>query len=125
MEHPEDPVLVYVTTSGMDEARRIASALLVHRLIACANILPKMESVYRWNGKVQQDAEVVLMMKSVRGRVADINERVNELHSYDLPCVVALPLVEGSRAFLDWIRSEVEPSRTGNPDGPGGGHPVE
>jgi periplasmic divalent cation tolerance protein len=118
MEHQDDPVLVYVTTSGMDEARRIASALLVHRLIACANILPKMESVYRWNGKVQQDAEVVLMMKSVRGRVADINERVNELHSYDLPCVVALPLVEGSRAFLDWIRSEVQPSQAEQSGGP-------
>ena len=117
MEHHEEPVLVYVTTSGMDEARRIASALLVHRLIACANILPKMESVYRWEGKVQQDAEVVLMMKSVRGRMGEIEARVDELHSYDVPCVVALPLVEGSQAFLDWIRSEVQPSSPDTSEG--------
>ena len=109
MEPKDEPVLVYVTTSGIEEARSIAGALLVHRLIACANILPKMESVYRWEGKIMQDAEVVLMMKSMRSSVRAIDEKVNELHSHDLPCVVAMPLVEGSRAFLDWIESEVQP----------------
>lgn len=105
----DEPVLVYVTTSGVEEARSIAGALLVHRLIACANILPKMESVYRWQGKVMQDAEVVLMMKSMRSKVSEIDDKVSELHSYDLPCVVAMPLVEGSKAFLEWIESEVQP----------------
>lgn len=109
MEKKDEPVLVYVTTSGIEEARSIAGALLVHRLIACANILPKMESVYRWEGKVMQDAEVVILMKSMRSKVPDIDAKVGEMHSYDLPCVVAMPLVEGSKAFLDWVEAEVQP----------------
>lgn len=109
MKTKDEPVLVYVTTSGVEEARSIAGALLVHRLIACANILPKMESVYRWEGKVMQDAEVVMLMKSMRSKVHAIDEKVHELHSYDLPCVVAMSLVEGSKAFMDWIETEVQP----------------
>jgi len=104
----DKPVIVYVTTSTVEEARSLARALLVHKLIACANILPRMESVYRWEGAVQEDAEVVLILKTTEQRVQAIEQKVKELHSYDLPCVVAIPITGGSKDYLNWIRDELE-----------------
>jgi len=105
----DQPVIVYVTTAKIEEARKIAGALLEERLIACGNILPQMESVYRWNGKVEHDAEVVLLLKTTESNVPAIGNRIKELHSYDLPCVVSLPISGGNSDFLSWIVNEIEP----------------
>ncbi len=104
----ENCKLIYITTSGIEEAREIAGAMIREKRAACANILPQMESVYEWKDEIQHDSEVVLLLKTTEGQVEGITRRVNELHSYDLPCVVALDLNDGSAPFLNWIRSEVK-----------------
>ncbi len=117
MVQDDKPVMVYVTTATVDEARSLASALLVHKLIACGNILPKMESVYRWEGTVKQESEVVLLLKTTTSRVARIEEKVKEMHSYEVPCVVVLPIEGGSKDFLNWICDELD-QETPRPDEP-------
>ena len=100
----------YITAGSEDEAKRIARSLLDERLIACANVLPGMTSLYRWQGRVAEDAEVVLIVKTRAALVAAVVERVGALHSYDCPCVVALPVEGGNPAFLDWIGEETRPA---------------
>lgn len=100
------PRLGYITVGTEDEAKRIARTLLDERLIACANILPGVTSLYRWDGRVAEDREVVLIVKTRSGLVSAMTERVQALHSYDCPCVVSLPIEDGNPAFIDWIRAE-------------------
>jgi periplasmic divalent cation tolerance protein len=99
--------LLYVTTKDNEQARRIAESLLDRQLIACANILPHMESIYRWNGKVQNDSESVLILKTTAARVSDTIEAVKELHTYEIPCVLSLAIESGSQGYLDWLREQV------------------
>jgi periplasmic divalent cation tolerance protein len=101
-----DRQLIYITASTDDEARTIARALVEERLAACANILGQIKSVYWWEGELQEDGEVALIVKSTAALVPRIVERVKALHSYDCPCVVALPIGSGNPAFLDWIGEE-------------------
>lgn len=98
--------LVYMTAGTAEEARRIGAALVEERLAACANVLDGMTSVYRWEGEVRHDTEAVLIAKTRRALVERLTERVQEMHSYSCPCVVALPIVGGNAAFLDWIGTE-------------------
>ncbi|HEX9810202.1 MAG TPA: divalent-cation tolerance protein CutA [Alphaproteobacteria bacterium] len=99
-------VVLYVTTSSEEEAARIGRALVAERLVACANVLGRVRSFYHWQGELQDDAEAVLVAKTREERVAAVTERIRALHSYTLPCVVALPIVGGNEAFLDWIAAE-------------------
>jgi periplasmic divalent cation tolerance protein len=101
-----DRQLIYITASSDDEARTIARALVGERLAACANILGEIGSIYWWDDELQEDTEVALIVKSTAGLVPRIVERVKALHSYDCPCVVALPIGAGNEAFLDWIENE-------------------
>lgn len=101
-----DRQLIYITASSDDEARTIARALVEERLAACANILGAIASIYWWEDALQEDAEVALIVKSTTALVPRIIERVQALHSYDCPCVVALPIEAGNAAFLDWIANE-------------------
>lgn len=98
--------LVYMTASSNDEAIRIGRALVEERLAACANILPGMRSLYWWDGRVQDDKETVLIVKTRAAFVPALTERVKALHSYSVPCVVALPIVAGNPAYLDWLLGE-------------------
>jgi periplasmic divalent cation tolerance protein len=104
------PTFVYVTASSRDEALKIARHMVEERLAACANILPGITSVYWWEGKVQEEGEVSLILKTRRDLVDPLVARVKELHSYTCPCVVALPLSGGNPAFLDWIVKETKAS---------------
>jgi periplasmic divalent cation tolerance protein len=97
---------VYVTTADREEARRIGRALVEHRLAACVNILDGMSSFYRWEGAVQDAQETVLIAKTRAELVEALCEKVKALHSYRCPCVVALPILGGNPAFLDWIAAE-------------------
>ena len=99
---------VYMTASSNKEAQKIGKALVESRLAACVNILDNMQSIYRWEEKVQQDAEVVLIAKTTDNLVAQLIDKVKSLHSYDCPCIVSLPLSDGYPPFLDWVRAEVE-----------------
>ena len=100
------PCMAYVTCGSEDEARAIARAVVGERLAACANIIPGMRSLFRWQGEVREDAETVLILKTQRGRFSALTARVVALHSYDVPCVVEIPLSDGHPDFLDWIAGE-------------------
>jgi periplasmic divalent cation tolerance protein len=98
---------VYITTSGSEEARQIGQALVDEKLAACANIVDGMESIYRWDGNIVQDHEAVLIAKTTGSGLEALEARVKTLHSYDVPCIIALPIAFGSKEYLDWIRAEV------------------
>ena len=100
---------VYMTFPDEDSARSIAGTLLDERLIACANILPAGRSLYRWEGEVQDEEEVVAFVKTTMARLEELVARVNELHPYDTPCVVALDIDGGDLRYLGWVISEVSP----------------
>lgn len=98
-----DYCFLYMTASSTDEAHRIGESLVGERLAACVNMIAGITSIYRWQDEVHRDSEVVLIAKTRADLVQAVTERVKELHSYDCPCVVALPLAGGNAAFLDWI----------------------
>ena len=96
----------YMTAGSREEALRIGRALVEERLAACTNLIEGMTSIYRWQGAIQEDAEVVLIAKTRPDLVTRLTERVKALHSYDCPCVIALPVDGGNQAFIDWIAAE-------------------
>ena len=98
--------LLYMTAVDAEAARRIGRALVEERLVACVNIIPSVQSLYWWEGKVQEDQEVVLVAKTRAEKVDAVVERVKALHDYDCPCVVALPVDGGNQAFLEWVEGE-------------------
>ncbi|MCP4668301.1 MAG: divalent-cation tolerance protein CutA [Deltaproteobacteria bacterium] len=100
--------LIYITAGSHEEAAAIAKELVSKRLAACANIMDNMHAIYWWDGKIQDDKEVVLIAKTKESLVPRLIEKVKSLHSYDCPCVVSLPIVDGNKAFLDWIVDETE-----------------
>lgn len=102
---------VYMTAGSLEEARRIGAKLVENRLAACVNILDGMHSIYRWEGKLQQDREVVLIAKTTRDRLPALTETVKAAHSYDCPCVVSLAVDGGNPDFLEWIGAEVAADR--------------
>ena len=104
----DHPVLIYSTFPDVEAAKKTASELVAARLAACVNILPQMVSVYRWEGSVSQDDEVVLIAKTRSQNVDAVTSAINASHPYDLPAVVALPVVGGSMAFCQWILSETD-----------------
>lgn len=99
---------VYMTAGSPEAAARIGKALVEARLAACVNILEGMRSMYWWEGRVQEDRETVLIAKTRDTLVEALTEKVRALHEYDCPCVVALPIEGGNRAFLEWIDAETE-----------------
>lgn len=98
--------LLYITAGSAQEAASIARELLDARLIACANIIDGAKSLYRWEGKIAEESEVVLIAKTRGDLVEKVIDRVRQLHSYDCPCIVAVEIVAGNPAFLDWIDGE-------------------
>ncbi len=98
--------LLYLTAASRDDALRIARALVQERLIACANVIDAASSVYWWQGKVEETREAVLIAKTDARNVEQITARVLELHSYENPAVVAVPIVGGNRDYLTWVESE-------------------
>ena len=99
---------IYMTVGSREEARKIGKQLVTDRLAACVNILDNMNSFYMWDGKIQDDTEVVMIAKTSSDRVGDLIEKVKSLHSYDCPCIVSFPITGGNQPFLDWIASEVK-----------------
>ena len=95
--------IVLTTTGSQEEARRIAHALVERRLAACVNIVPQIESIYRWEGKVETSTECLLLIKTQADLFERVRDAVKELHSYDLPECVMLELAAGSKEYLDWI----------------------
>jgi periplasmic divalent cation tolerance protein len=106
----KDKVVVLLSTcpsSGVADS--IATALVTEGLAACVNQLPGVRSIYMWQGQVQSDSEVLLMIKSVESHLDAIKARLIELHPYELPEIIALPVCGGSESYLDWVRQTVAP----------------
>lgn len=100
-----DLVSVYVTAPDVETAKRLARELLDQRLVACANLWP-IASLYRWEGAVHDDEEVALLLKTRASLVPDVERAIRAAHPYDVPCVVAWPIVGGSTPYLDWVAGE-------------------
>jgi len=99
-------VLLYVTAGDAEEAATIGRALVEERLVACANVIPGVRSIYRWEGAMCDEKEVVLIVKTEESRAQATIARIKALHSYDLPAVVVLPITDGNADFLQWIKRE-------------------
>lgn len=102
-------VFVYVTAPTEAEAEKIAESVVTDRLAACANVIPRMKSFYHWRGQLTHGAEVIIVFKTRDTLLPALESRVKELHSYDTPCIVALPIIAGSDKFLQWISAETKP----------------
>lgn len=101
-----DFIIVYTTTSGKKEAETIAKTLVSERLVACVNYFP-IKSTYAWNGRLVHEKEYILLSKTVKKKLPKIIKKIRELHSYALPAIIAIPIVDGSKGYLDWIQNAV------------------
>ena len=102
-----DKIVVLITAKNARECARIARHLLDKRLIACANLVPQVRSLYRWKGKVADEKECWMILKSSRKLFPAIQAEVETLHSYHVPEVIALPIIDGSPNYLNWIAENV------------------
>lgn len=102
-----DKRIVLSTAASEEQARKIAHHLVENQLAACVNIVPKIESVYRWQGKVESNHEYLLLIKTSSKKFAAVQDAVHQLHSYELPEVVALAVEDGSSAYLQWIEDSL------------------
>ena len=100
-------IVVLITTGSREEAGHIANALVAEMMVACVNVIPGVTSVYRWQGEVQRALEWLLIVKTRSEMLDQIIRRVKELHSYEVPEIIALPLAGGSDTYLRWIDGEV------------------
>ena len=104
--------MLYITAGSRDEAKKIGRALVEARLAACANVIDGMESVYWWEGKLTEDREAVLIVKTRADLVPAVTAKVKALHSYTVPCVVALPILDGNPDYLNWVAAEAAAKAT-------------
>lgn len=103
---PIDPaaaIVVFMTAPDGEEAGRLAELLVEKRLAACVQILPGMESVYRWQGRTERQREVLLLAKTTRAKFEALEREVRAVHSYETPEIVAVPIIAGSPAYLQWL----------------------
>jgi periplasmic divalent cation tolerance protein len=103
-----DKVVVLVTVGNLREARRIAKALVAARLAACVNLSPPVRSVYRWQGKMESAREVLLVIKTSREIFPELQVEIRKLHSYATPEIICLPIIDGSREYLEWLAQAVK-----------------
>jgi periplasmic divalent cation tolerance protein len=102
---PEEAIVVFISAADADEASRLAEMLVAQHLAACVQMLPEMESVYRWQGKTERQREVLLIAKTLRSQFAVLEQAVRASHSYATPEIVALPVIAGSLPYLEWLRA--------------------
>lgn len=102
-----DKRIVLSTAGSEDEARKIAHHLVEHRLAACVNIIPRIESIYRWRGKVESNQEWLLLIKTTVQEFPAVRDAITELHSYDVAECIAVNIEEGSAAYLKWLAEQV------------------
>jgi periplasmic divalent cation tolerance protein len=104
-----NPMCLVLTTAGSsDEGKKIAHALVERRLASCVNIIPRIESVYRWKGQVESAEEWLLLIKTRSQRFAQVRAAIEELHSYELPECIMLEIAEGDKAYLDWLAKNTD-----------------
>jgi periplasmic divalent cation tolerance protein len=97
-------IVVLITTSSEDEAAKIARSLVDSKLAGCVNIIKDIRSIYAWDGKVEDESEVLMIAKTQKALFNDLTKKIKELHSYTVPEIIAIPIVEGSEEYLKWLR---------------------
>jgi len=102
-----DKRIVFTTAGSEEEAAKIAHELVERRIAACVNIVPKMTSVYRWQGKVEEAAEWLLIVKTTVGAFAAVRQAISEIHSYEVPECICLTIEDGSSTYLQWLGESV------------------
>jgi periplasmic divalent cation tolerance protein len=102
-----DKLLILTTAGSEAEARKIAEGLVERRLAACVNIVPRIQSVYRWEGKLEEAEEFLLLIKTSKPREEQVRAAITELHSYELPECIAISIASGSAEYLKWIEESV------------------
>ncbi|MGH7826510.1 MAG: divalent-cation tolerance protein CutA [Candidatus Binatia bacterium] len=103
----DDFIIVFVTAGSSTEGDQLARALVNERLAACVNRIKSIKSVYRWQGQVEESEEELLIIKSKKELFRSVEKRVRELHSYSVPEVIALPIIEGSQGYLEWLEQQL------------------
>tara|TARA_B100000959_G_scaffold284409_1_gene355977 strand:- start:2045 stop:2449 length:405 start_codon:yes stop_codon:yes gene_type:complete len=101
-------IVIYITTGSISEAKKIGHTLVEEKLVACSNIISPIHSIYSWQGKICDDKEVLMVLKSKHKLFNQIVKRVEELHSYDVPEIIAMPITEGSSKYISWINEETK-----------------
>ncbi len=105
-----DKIVVLTACSSDEEAARVARHLVERRLAACVNLVGGVRSIYHWQGKIDESGEVLLVIKSSRALLPELKEALAQAHSYEVPEVIALPVVDGSAAYLAWMERELKPA---------------
>lgn len=103
-----DALFVYITAPDDATARRLGRLAVEEGLAACANILPAMTSIYRWQGQIEEANELILILKTSADMYEKLEEKMLEAHPYECPCIVALPVVKGSASYLEWINNSLK-----------------
>jgi len=104
-----DAIVVLMTAADRDEASRIAEMLVNSRLAACVQVLPEIHSVYRWKGEVERNIETLLLAKTTSDKFDELDRAVREIHSYDTPEIIALPVTATSKPYLEWLKENSRP----------------
>jgi len=102
-----EAIVVFMTAGSPEEAELLAQSLVSKRLAACVQILPEMQSVYWWQGQIENAREILLLAKTVQSNFAELEREVRSLHSYETPEIIALPVTEASAPYLEWLKGTV------------------
>lgn len=103
-----EPIIVLVTCGSEEEALKIANSLVEDRLAACVNLISPVRSIYRWEEKIWDEREWILFIKTEKQRFEDLEKMVKSLHSYSVPEIIALPIIEGASSYLNWLKEMTE-----------------
>ena len=101
-------ITVFITAPNEEEAAKISRTIVEERLAACVNIIGSVRSIYRWQGRIEDESEVLMVVKTKRTLFDRLQGRVKELHSYEVPEIIGLPVIEGSKQYLDWLGQETD-----------------
>ncbi len=107
LEPTSDARIVITTVGSVDEAKRLGYALIEQRLAACSTLLPSVHSIYRWQGKIESSDETMLLIKTTLGQLPLLEARLCEMHSYETPEILVLPVESGGRSYLDWLQASL------------------
>lgn len=101
-------VAIYSTAGKVEDARKIARVLVEEKLVACVNIIPKIESIYRWKNKIEEDDECVIIAKTTEKNIDKTIQKIKEIHPYDVPDIVVLPIINGLEEYLNYVKDETK-----------------
>ena len=102
----EKILIVFVTVSSREEGENIGTSLVESKLAACVNVIPQVSSIFSWQGKIESENEVLLLVKTSQDRIGDLIDEIKRVHSYDVPEILAVPVFAGSKEYIDWVHQE-------------------